>query len=166
MVNRIYLVGFMGAGKTTVGRLVAELMNWSFLDLDDEIERCEGRSITDIFSQSGEVHFRELEQRCLRSISGPRELVVALGGGTYEDASNREFIEARGLSVYLEASLEDVYQRIEGDGSRPLFSSRQRVSELYNQRLTSYNMARVRIETSHVDPAIIAQNIVRLRLEL
>jgi len=158
----VYLVGFMGSGKTTVGRLVAELMNWPFLDLDAEIERGEGRSIARIFSQFGEVHFRELEQMYLRSISGPEHLVVGLGGGTYEAAANREFIESNGMSVYLATSLEDVCRRIAADGSRPLFSNTEQVAELYQRRLTSYNMARERIETNNVDPPMIAERIVRL----
>ncbi len=162
MVRRVYLVGFMGSGKTTVGRLVAERMNWPFLDLDDEIERGEGRSIARIFSQFGEAHFRELERMYLRSISGPEHSVVGLGGGTYEAAANRRFIESNGMSVYLETSLEDVCRRIEADGSRPLFSNSEQITELYQRRLTSYNMARERIETNNVDPPTIAERIVRL----
>ena len=162
MVTRLYLIGFMGSGKTTVGRLVADRMHWRFLDLDEEIERVEGRSVSDIFRQSGESHFRRLEQQHLRSISGPRDLVVALGGGTYEAARNREFIEANGTSVYLETPLEDIYSRLESDGTRPMFSSRDQVSKLYQQRLSSYNMARVKVETNNMDPASIAEEVVRL----
>ena len=160
MAKRIYLIGFMGSGKTTVGRLLAERLNWSFLDLDLEIERAEKRSVRDIFQNSGEPYFRNLESKRLQEISTSAEQVVALGGGAYIEGATREFVESHGVSVYLETALESIQTRIANDGSRPLFSDRERVRELYLKRLPSYRMAQVTINTEGLKAEEVVDRIV------
>lgn len=161
MVPRVYMVGFMGSGKSTVGRLVAGELGWQFLDLDEELVRWEARPITRIFEESGEPYFREIESRFLRTVSGEEQCVIALGGGTYVDPDNRTFVESHGLSVYLEASLTQIRSRISDDGTRPLFSDASRVEELFERRRPSYRMARVRIDTDPLAPDEVVREIVR-----
>ena len=162
MAERIYLIGFMGAGKTTVGRLLAELLGWSFVDLDTEIQSVEGRSVADIFESSGEPHFRRVESEQLREVSRLPNSVVALGGGTYADPDNRAHVEASGLSVYLETALESIRDRIGDDGARPLFADSPRIAELYQQRLPSYRMASVTVNTDGLNSKELANRIFQI----
>lgn len=160
--ERIYLVGFMGAGKSTVGRLIAARLGWSFVDLDGEIERAEGRSVPEIFRDDGEAYFREVESVELDRVSRRAHCVIALGGGTYVDQENRDRVEATGLSVYLDAPLELIRERIDTDGSRPLYSSARDVAELYRRRRPSYRMAAATIDTRGLRPQAIADRVIRL----
>ena len=162
MAERIYLIGFMGAGKSTVGRLLAERLGWPFVDLDDEIERAEGKAVADIFEDSGEPHFRRVESEQLRQVSRLRNRVVALGGGAYLHPDNRAYVEEKGLSVYLETALESIQGRIEDDGARPLFANSLRIAELYQQRLQSYKMAAVTVNTNGLNPKDVADRILRI----
>src|SRR5215475_6334440 len=91
----------MGAGKTTVGRRLAKKLGWKFIDLDEEIERREGRAVADIFKKDGEPHFRSLESSCLKALSSSPDTVIALGGGAFIEPANRELTEKTGLTVWL-----------------------------------------------------------------
>ncbi len=162
MAERIYLIGFMGAGKTTVGRLLAELLGWSFVDLDAEIQDLEGRRVAQIFEELGEPHFRRIESEQLREVSGLPNRVVALGGGTYADPDNRAYVEEHGLSVYLETALESIRDRIDDDGARPLFADSLRMAELYQERLPSYRMASVTVNTDGLDSKDLANRILKI----
>jgi len=119
-VDRIVLTGFMGSGKTSVGRVLAERLGWRFLDLDAEIERRDGRTVPEIFSASGEAHFRKQETAALAGILGQRRVVVALGGGAPEELGNRLLMEQtpRTAVVYLAAPLETLLDRCERDDAR------------------------------------------------
>src|SRR6516164_5589626 len=116
----------MGAGKTTVGRRLAKKLGWKFIDLDEEIERREGRLIADIFKQEGESHFRDLERSCLKDLSAARKTVIALGGGAFIDPSSQELAESSGLTVWLKVSFAKIADRVKIDGSRPNFMDRRR----------------------------------------
>src|ERR1051326_6210130 len=94
--KRLYLVGFMGAGKTTVGRRLAKKLGWKFLDLDEEIEHREGRTVANIFKEDGERHFRSLEHSCLKELASVPKAVIAMGGGAFVDPENRELAESTG----------------------------------------------------------------------
>jgi len=119
-VDRIVLTGFMGSGKTSVGRVLAERLGWRFLDLDAEIERRDGRTVPEIFSASGEAHFRKQETAALAGLLGQRRVVVALGGGAPEELGNRLLMEQtpRTAVVYLAAPLETLLDRCERDDAR------------------------------------------------
>src|SRR5262245_35541185 len=121
--ERIYLVGFMGAGKSRVGRELAERLGWIFIDMDAEIERAERMPIRDIFARFGEPHFRSLERDLLRRLSKRSRAVIALGGGAYIDPENRLLAESTGLTVWLKVSFDNVVHRVTMDGTRPMFAS-------------------------------------------
>ena len=118
--DNIFLVGPMGAGKTTVGRRLAELCRMRFLDSDHEIEARCGVEIAYIFEREGETGFRRREQQVIDSLSMERGLVLATGGGAVLDAENRRHLAARGFVVYLQASVEQQLARTERTESRPL----------------------------------------------
>lgn len=160
-MDLVYLVGFMGSGKSTVGRLVAERLDWEFVDLDEKIEAHDGRSIQQIFSESGEEQFREIESELLHRFSESFPCVVALGGGTYVDPKNRRLIDQSGRAVYLKTSLETILERVKVDHTRPLFSTIERTAKLYRERLPSYQKAQMQIVTDGLNPDQIAERIIR-----
>ena len=159
-MERVYLVGFMGSGKSTTGSRVAERLGLPFVDLDDLIEKQDGRKIQEIFRESGEIRFREIESEVLGRVSRTSPRVVALGGGTYTDPANRAVVDGTGVAVYLDTAFRTILERVPVDGTRPLFSSRERIRELYEERLPSYRMAPVRVTTDGLEPDEIAGRVV------
>src|SRR5687767_13545012 len=105
----------MGAGKSAVGWRLAKRLGWSFIDLDEEIERQEKREIAAIFREDGEARFRELERLCLEQVSSASAAVIALGGGTFIDSRNRDLAEKTGLTVWLKVSFTNVAGRVKMD---------------------------------------------------
>jgi len=145
---RIVLSGFMGAGKTTVGRLVAEHLGAPFVDLDEAIERRTGRSIREIFADGGEPAFRAVERSLLDEELAPDPLVLAVGGGTLIDADVLERVRARAFVVWLHPSFATVVRRIGalGKPDRPLFRDEAAALELYRQRLPSYARSDLKLD--------------------
>ncbi|MEO8053712.1 MAG: shikimate kinase [Acidobacteriota bacterium] len=140
--GRIYLVGFMGSGKTTAGRLLAGLLGLPFVDLDLAFEAMAGQTIRETFETRGEPWFREREAELLRGTASIGAAVVALGGGTFTFPENREFVRAHGLSIFLDVPFPLIAERLAGKtADRPLFSSGERARELWEARLPSYRMA-------------------------
>jgi shikimate kinase len=135
-VHRIVLTGFMGSGKTSAGALLAERLGWTFLDLDREIERRDGRTVPQIFAapgeKGGEAHFRRLESATLASLLGQRHLVLALGGGAPEDLGNRLLLEQTPHTavVYLSASFDTLVARCSAQAADPTATSRPNLSDL------------------------------------
>lgn len=118
---QIYLIGFMGSGKSYTGRRLAQLLNRRFIDLDDWIEQKAGLSIREIFEQQGEAHFREAEAEAIRQMAGQPAAVVATGGGTPCFHQNMDWMNTHGLTVYLDTSQEVLFQRLkDGRDHRPL----------------------------------------------
>ncbi|HSV87201.1 MAG TPA: shikimate kinase [Bacteroidales bacterium] len=118
---RIYLVGFMGSGKSSLGRRIARKLNYRFIDLDTEVERIAGQSIAEIFEQMGEMHFRKLESEALRKTIEISPAVIATGGGTPCYFDNMDFINRNGTSVYLRLSPQSLAWRLENaQKKRPL----------------------------------------------
>ena len=144
----MYLVGFMTAGKTTVARALARRLSWDALDLDDEIERAEHRTVADIFASQGEPHFRRLERAALERVLPRRHVVVATGGGTFVDPANRAAIQADGCSIWLDVSFNDIVSRLPSDGRRPLAANRTQMEALFLARREAYQHAHVRIEAT------------------
>ncbi|HXG57977.1 MAG TPA: shikimate kinase [Thermoanaerobaculia bacterium] len=162
---KIYLVGFMGAGKTTVGRELAARLEAPFFDLDELIESAERMSIKDIFAQYGEPYFRKRERDLLRSTRYLESAVIATGGGTFTFEENIQFIESEGLSVYLSAPYTLLRSRV-GDkaAERPLFRDDVAAHELFMQRLRYYRLCDITIEIREDETP--AEIVERLILEL
>ncbi len=129
--SRIYLVGFMGAGKSSVGRILSKRLGWKFLDLDGEIEHGEHQSIADIFQSAGEPHFRKIEHAYLEKLSRRSQVVIALGGGSFVESENRDLAESTGLTVWLKVSFATVAARVKMDGTRPMFRNKEQAEALY-----------------------------------
>ena len=158
----MYLVGFMGAGKTTVGRELAARVESPFFDLDELVESAEKMSIKDIFGQHGEPYFRKRERDILRSTHNLEDAVIATGGGTFTFEDNIQFIQSEGLSVFLSAPYALLRSRI-GDkaAERPMFRDDVAAHELYNARLRFYKMCDVTIEIREEEtPKAIAERIL------
>ena len=156
----VYLVGFMGAGKTSVGRRVAEILDWSFVDLDQRIEETAGESIRELFRREGEAHFRVLEGTELRRVSGQKRTVVALGGGAFCSAENQLVVQTTGASVWLDAPIDLLFSRCSEDSTRPLFTNRQEMKELLERRRPYYGKANLRLEVAGLSVEEIAQRVV------
>jgi len=161
----VALVGFMGAGKTTVGRALAERLGWRFTDLDGVIQARAGRSIEQIFQQQGESAFRELERAVMGETlaaaeSGP--LVLALGGGAFCFEENRETLrDAETPVVFLDASMDELFRRSEQpEVVRPLRRDREQFRQLYQERRSAYLKAHLRVETEGREIAAIVEEIV------
>jgi shikimate kinase len=159
---KIYLVGFMGAGKTTIGRELAARLDVPFFDLDELVGAAEKLSIKDIFAQHGEPYFRKRERDILRSTRHLERAVIATGGGTFTFDDNIQFIQAEGISVYLSAPYSLLRARI-GDkaAERPLFRDDDAAHELYGNRIRYYRMSDITIEMREDEtPAEIVERLV------
>ena len=164
----IFLVGFMGSGKSTVGRLLADRLGWPFTDLDEEIEAQQEITIADLFDKLGEPAFRRIESAALRKhirmIECGRPSVIALGGGTFVQPDNFELLENHGVSIWLDCSMERVRQRIEHAAHRPLARNQQQFEELFHSRQASYAKADYRIPIECDDPLMAIDAILKLPL--
>jgi shikimate kinase len=151
-VDRVVLTGFMGSGKTTVGRALAERLGWRFLDLDAEIERRDGRTVPQVFAESGEAHFRHLETAALAALLGQSRVVLALGGGAPEELGNRLLLEQtpRTAVVYLAAPLETLLARCEQDDALAGAAGRPLLAEA-EQRFAARRHLYERIARHHVE---------------
>lgn len=144
MKRNIVLCGFMGCGKSTVGRLLAELTGYTFSDSDEVIERAEGRTIKQIFAENGEEYFRRLESDTVKRLSEGSGLVISTGGGVVLNAENVRLLRETGFVVYLRVSPETVIKRLRNDRSRPLLMRPDRdkaVKELMGNREPLYKAA-------------------------
>ena len=160
----VYLVGFMGSGKSTVGSLLADKLGWEFVDLDNEIERRADMSIPAIFERQGEVAFRAIERSALlEQVERAREghpLVVALGGGAFVKAENREALE--GLSIWLDCPAAILWQRVADESHRPLARDRGSFEELYQKRRAEYARADFTVAVNEEEPQALVERILKL----
>lgn len=161
----IYLIGFMGAGKSSVGVALAKQMGWPFVDLDAVIETGHGATIRQIFEQAGEPFFRQIEHAALVEVARKTPAVIALGGGTFVQKSNLDLIrQTHGATIWLDCPIEELWQRCSTMDNRPLFRDRKSFSRLYEQRLPYYRQAEFRIVTGGRSPEDIVQEILGLGL--
>ena len=152
-MRRVVLIGFMGAGKTTVGRALAGRLGWDFCDLDELIEQRENQSIAQIFAACGEAGFRRIESATLRDLlqdnPAASDLVLALGGGAFVQKLNRDALVAAGaITVLLEAPVDELRRRCADENKvRPLAGEEERFNQLFAARRADYALAQHRIQT-------------------
>jgi shikimate kinase len=162
----LYLVGFMAAGKSTVGRALADELGWAFIDIDLEIEKEQGTSIQEIFLSQGEGAFRDLETAVIRrhvdTIQSGIPGVVALGGGAFVQLRNWEILENNGVTIWLDCPFDIVCQRMNGDDGRPLAADKIRLAKLFEDRRPLYSRADFRLEIIDDDVTTIVRRILRL----
>ena len=162
----IYLVGFMAAGTTTIGRLLAEYLGWRFIDLDEAIETQQGQTIAEIFDARGEPEFRKIESQALvqrvRAIEGGAATVVALGGGAFAQDANFQLVSDHGVTIWLDCPAEIAWRRVAESSHRPLARDREKFLELHAARRAFYSRADGRIEITSDDPALAVDAILSL----
>jgi shikimate kinase len=158
--DKIYLVGFMAAGKSTVARALAARLKWRAEDVDELIEARERRPIADIFTKNGEPYFRAAERDILKLLLPLRHVVVATGGGTFMDPENRAAINMDGVSVWLDVPFEQLLARLPIDGSRPLAADRTQMEQLFTARVAAYSAATVRVDAAHAHAEEVAERVL------
>jgi shikimate kinase len=164
----IYLVGFMGCGKSAVGRALADELGWSFFDLDEEIEKEADCTILHLFETRGEAAFRELETAALRkriaSVRTGRPQVISLGGGAFSIQENFDLAFHHGITIWLDTPYEVIERRVAAETHRPLARDPLRMRHLYESRRDDYARADYRIEPSDDDPGKVVARILELPL--
>lgn len=165
----LYLVGFMAAGKTTVGRALADEIGWPFVDIDIEIEQREGKTISRIFAEHGEEAFREIEtsviQTHVKGIEKGQPSVMALGGGAFIQPRNWDLLQNNGVTVWLDCPLHTVCKRLgEVDSTRPLAANRHGLAQLFDDRRPLYARADYRVDADTEDTTEIIKRILSLPL--
>jgi len=164
----LYVVGFMGCGKTTVGRLVAKQLGWRFADIDEDIEGREQMTIPEIFDKRGESEFRKIESEVLNrrvhEVARGVPWVISVGGGCYAQADNYELIQNHGLTIWLDCPLEMVKARIAHSTHRPLARDLEQLVKLYEERRPCYERADFRIEIGGGGSPAAAEAILALPL--
>ncbi len=157
----IYLIGMMGSGKSTLGKSLSEKIQKPFIDLDSEIEKAAGKSITEIFDIDGEEQFRKMETKQLKQYS---ESIVACGGGIVLNNANRKFINENGIAILLLASMGELAQRLSSSNNRPLLADdnmEEALTKLWLERLIDYlDTANFTIETDGKNPAQLTEEIL------
>ena len=164
----IYLIGFMGCGKTTVGRALADELGWSFIDLDEEIERGQNTTVASIFDAHGETAFRGIETAVLRNrvrhVQSGCPQVVSLGGGAFLSDENFELVSNNGVTVWLDCEFARIERRIAGQTHRPLARDPQQLRRLFEARRDGYARADYRIEVIDDDTRSAVARILALPL--
>ncbi len=159
----VFLVGFMGTGKTSVGEELARSRGFKLVDTDALIEASEGRSIERVFAESGEAHFRGIERELLEKVATRKRIVVATGGGMFLAAANRNVIRRAGTSVWLDVSLEQLRDRLGAGEGRPLWAPDNTLGlrAMFERRRATYALADHRVDGSRGTPGEIAAEVAR-----
>jgi shikimate kinase len=165
-LRRVYVIGFMGSGKSTASKKLSSILGWQFIDLDKEIELKAGKSIKDIFSSSGEDHFRKLEEETLFNIITSTNTIISTGGGTPCYGSNMDFMIRSGIVVYLRMTPAQLKSRLEGKAaSRPLIKDvnkselLQYISNKLSEREKYYLRASIIVDSMNLDIKALAKLI-------
>ena len=162
-MKNIVLVGFMGTGKSAVGKKLAEKLKRDFLELDDSIEAKEKMPIKDIFEKKGEPYFRMVEKEVIKEASSRKNIVISAGGGAIVDEENFKNLKNSGTIIYLKASLETILKRTKGLKTRPLLNvpdPKKQIEELLKKREPYYNKADFSIDTDNITAEQVAENIL------
>jgi shikimate kinase len=160
--DKLYLVGFMGSGKSTLARALGRRLGWRPVDLDEEIERREGRTVSQLFAEHGEPYFRKVEREVLLALLPERNVVVATGGGTFVQPANRADILGDGVVVWLDAPFSRIVDRVPADGRRPLAADREAFAALFEQRRAVYRQAHLRLDAQERVDALVERLLHRL----
>lgn len=169
----IFLIGFMTAGKSTIGKILANTIGWDFIDLDQEIERLEGKSVIRIFKENGESYFRKIESDVLKQYSSEKNYVIALGGGTVENPENFELISSKGIVIYLEISPKEAFRRLKFKRNRPVLYNDsneevddeellKRINNIFERRIYIYQKAHIKISTDRMRVGKTVDKIVTI----
>lgn len=164
-MKNIYLVGFMGTGKTAVGKLLASCLKKEFVEMDEVIEKEQRKKIVDIFAQDGEEHFRNLERQLLETLSQKEDLVVSCGGGVVCKDENLSLLKKTGVVFTLNANEQTIYQRIKSEKHRPLLNVDNplgKITELLNKRRQYYIKADYVIDTDNLTVKEVIDKIVNI----
>ncbi|MGV3464123.1 MAG: shikimate kinase [Heyndrickxia sp.] len=159
----LYIIGFMGAGKTTVGQKLSQDMHVPVFDTDQMVEQAEGKTISEIFAEKGEVYFRDKESETLFHTKNTKGIITT-GGGIILRKENRDFIRTTGTSIFLKCNIEKIMERIQYDTTRPLVANKslEEVDVLYWSRKQFYeNTAKVTIDTTHLTIEETVNEIMR-----
>lgn len=166
MKKNIVLIGMMGSGKTTVGKILPEkLINFKFVDIDELIEFKENRSINNIFSTDGESYFRDLESAMVKELSSLNSLIISTGGGVVKKTGNIKVLKDNGILFYLATSPDTIVNRIKDNSDRPLLNvsnMQTTVDNLLNERVNLYKAADYEIDTNSKSPEKIADEIIEI----
>lgn len=163
MTDAVFLVGFMGSGKSVVGRELAERLNWSFVDLDEEISKTAGRTIPEIFDAEGEEGFRFRERKILEKYLTATQTVISCGGGILTQAANLADLTSHPGTVCLQVSPEEVWRRVGQDANRPLLQSdspAQTLRDLFAERAPFYGNIPIQIPTEGFRPSEVVDRIL------
>jgi shikimate kinase len=158
--DKLYLVGFMAAGKSSLARELGRRLDWQVEDVDERIEALERRPIAAIFAADGEAYFRAVEREVVQGLLPPRHVVVATGGGTFVDPDLRALIRADGAVFWIDAPLGQIIDRLPRDGSRPLAANRVQLESLYETRRIAYAQAHVRLDASRASIGDLADEVI------
>ena len=160
--RRIVLTGFMGSGKTTCGKILAQRIGWCFIDVDVVIEAETGMKIAEIFQRFGEAKFREMEAATIARLLSEEAIVLALGGGAIENESVRaKLMEEGSLLIHLEVSLETAQRRCQGSETvRPVLADQQNLVARYERRMPLYRSARMNLKVDSLTPHAVVEKIL------
>ena len=166
-MKNIVLMGFMGAGKTTIGKKLAKALEYEFIDTDEWIEKEQGRKISNIFAEDGEVVFRDMETDLLKRLQNSEEkFVLSVGGGMPVREENRALLRNLGIVIYLKTSKEEIIRRVSGDKNRPLLQGgdlEEKVTNLMNARAQIYvETAHMEVITDRKNPSEVVENIMSI----
>lgn len=162
--KNIVLIGFMGTGKTAVGKRLAERLGWKFIDTDGEVERITGKTISQIFNEHGETGFRSEERRVIQKLALSRRLVIATGGGAVLDPENIVGLKKNGVLICLNAKPEIIHSRVKSKSGRPLLDGDNdvinRIGELLIKRAAAYQTADFNVDTSCLNSDEVVNQIM------
>lgn len=152
MYKNIILTGMSGCGKTTTAKeLVKVLKDYVYIDIDEEIEKHEGKSINRIFEENGEQYFRNIEKNFIKNVLKSNNMIISIGGGAFEDEENRDLMLSDAHVIYLSASAQTIYNRLKNTNDRPLLKdiSPQKIENIMSKRINNYKKAHITIDTDN-----------------
>ena len=163
----IFLCGMMGSGKTTVGKILADKLSFSFSDLDDVIEKAAGMSIPEIFDLKGEPEFRKIEKKLLFHAAEKSNMVIALGGGALQNQKIVDHLKLKGQLIFLDAPLSVLFSRVKNDSTRPILQNKNesetkdRIQQLLKERMQYYRQSHITVDAGLDDPGLVADSVIK-----